>query len=62
MRTNMQAIANSGHGRVVLTWTDPHFVLQWAPEPTGVYTGVPGTASPYTNSATGSQQFYRLKY
>jgi len=30
------------------------------PAVTGVYTNVPGAASPYTNAITGSQEFFRL--
>jgi hypothetical protein len=46
--------------RIVLTWSDPRFVLQSAPEPAGAYTNVPNATSPYTNSVTGARQFFRL--
>jgi uncharacterized repeat protein (TIGR03803 family) len=45
---------------VILTWTNAFFSLQSAPAVTGVYTNVPGAASPYTNAITGSQEFFRL--
>jgi uncharacterized repeat protein (TIGR03803 family) len=45
---------------VVLTWNDPSFVLQAAPAVTGTYTNIPGATSPYTNTITGPQQFFRL--
>jgi hypothetical protein len=46
---------------MVLTWGNPAFSLQVAPTPTDIYTNVPGAASPYTNTITGSQMFFRLK-
>lgn len=45
---------------VVLSWSDPAFVLQASPEAAGVYTNVPGAASPYTNAMSGDQMFFRL--
>jgi hypothetical protein len=47
---------------VVLSWNDPAsaFALQAAPATTGVFTNVPGAASPYTNAITGTQLFFRL--
>jgi hypothetical protein len=46
---------------VILTWTNALFALQSAPAVTGVYTNVPGAASPYTNAITAPQRFYRLE-
>lgn len=46
---------------LILTWSEPSFVLQSAPKVTGVFTNVPGAASPYTNSVTGPAKFFRLK-
>jgi hypothetical protein len=46
---------------VILTWTDPAFALQAAPEAAGPYTNVPGATSPFTNAIAGDQQFFRLK-
>jgi len=47
---------------VTLSWNDPAsvFALQAAPAATGVFTNVPGAASPYTNAITGAQQFFQL--
>ncbi len=46
---------------VVLSWADPAFHLQAAPDPSGVYTNVPSATSPYTNSFTDAQMFFRLE-
>ncbi len=46
---------------VVLSWVDPAFHLQAAPDPSGVYINVPGATSPYTNSFADAQMFFRLK-
>lgn len=45
---------------VVLNWTDAAFGLQSAPAITGTFTNVPGATSPYTNSISGGQRFFRL--
>lgn len=50
------------NGTVVLSWSSAAFSLQAAPAADGVYTNVPGATSPYTNAATGSQEFFRLKW
>jgi hypothetical protein len=54
-------IQMAGHA-VVLSWTDPAtvFALQAAPAAAGVFTNVPGSASPYTNAITDAPQFFRL--
>jgi uncharacterized repeat protein (TIGR03803 family) len=44
----------------VLSWNDPSFILQAASAVTGSYTNIPGATSPYTNTITGPQQFFRL--
>jgi hypothetical protein len=44
----------------VLSWTDPTFGLQAAPTVNGTFTNIPSATSPYTNSMTGTQQFFRL--
>ncbi len=46
--------------QLVLSWTNAGFNLQSAPAVTGTFTNVPGATSPYTNGATGAQQFFRL--
>jgi uncharacterized repeat protein (TIGR03803 family) len=48
-------------GKMVLNWTDATFALQAAPTVAGSFTNVPGAASPYTNTITGAQQFFRLQ-
>jgi uncharacterized repeat protein (TIGR03803 family) len=52
-------IAMAGEA-VVLSWTGSAFALQAAPTLAGVFTTVPGATSPYTNSITGAEQFFRL--
>lgn len=47
-------------GRVVLSWDDPAFSLQSAPEAARGYTNIPAAASPYTNVIIGGRQFFRL--
>jgi len=46
---------------IILTWTNPSFVLQSASQPSGVYSAMPGTASPFTNTISGPAKFFRLK-
>lgn len=46
---------------MVLSWANAAFGLQSAPFVSGTFTNVSGATSPYTNSITGSQQFFRLK-
>jgi hypothetical protein len=54
-------ITQSGN-QLVLSWpTNAAFSLQSAPFVTGAYTNVPGATSPYTNSMTGPQQYFRLQ-
>jgi hypothetical protein len=48
-------------GQIVLSWSNPIFVLQAAPAAAGTYTNVPGATSPYTNNLTGSQMVFRLQ-
>lgn len=47
--------------KVILSWTNPAFVLQSAHAVIGAYTNVLGATSPYTNAVSGSQLFFRLK-
>jgi hypothetical protein len=44
---------------IALTW--PNGTLQSAPTLLGPWSDVPGAASPYSNIATGLQQFFRLR-
>ena len=46
---------------IVLSWTNPAFSLWAAPTCSGIYTNVAGATSPYTNSFSGRQQFFRLQ-
>lgn len=46
--------------KLVLSWINPNFLLQSAPAVTGPFSTISGAASPYTNSFTGSQQYFRL--
>jgi hypothetical protein len=50
------------NGELVLSWGNPQFVLQSAPTLTGTFTTIPGANSPYTNSLSGSEAYFRLKY
>jgi hypothetical protein len=52
-----QVIGNN----LVLSWNNPAFALQAAPAVTGLYTNIVGATSPYTNSISGVQKFFRLK-
>jgi len=52
-------IQSSGQA-VILSWSTPAFSLQSAPAVTGTYTNVPDATSPYTNTISGPQQFFRL--
>lgn len=53
-------ILQSSGQAVILSWSNPAFSLQAAPAVTGTYTNVLGATSPYTNSITCPQQFFRL--
>jgi len=46
--------------QLVLSWTNTGFGLQSAPSLTGPFTNIPNASTPYTNSATQSQQYFRL--
>ncbi len=45
---------------IVLSWTNPAFVLQASPTASGVFTNIPTATSPYTNTIISSQKFFRL--
>ncbi len=47
---------------LVLTWGAPLFALQSAPSLDGPWATIPGATSPYTNSITDAQKYFRLKY
>lgn len=46
---------------LVLTWDDPSFTLESAPEATGTYLPVSDAVSPYSTTLTGPRRFFRLK-
>jgi hypothetical protein len=45
--------------QIVLSWTNAAFVLQSGPAVTGPFFTI-GASSPYTNTVSGSQRFFRL--
>jgi hypothetical protein len=49
------------NNQLVLSWTNANFILQNAPSVTGPFANIPGATSPYTNSLTAPQQYFRLK-
>jgi hypothetical protein len=46
--------------QLVLDWTNSEFRLQSAPAITGTFTNISNAISPYTNSVSDPQQFFRL--
>ena len=48
-------------GQAVLSWNAPAFSLQSATNVAGPYSTLTGVASPYTNTITGSEMFFRLQ-
>jgi hypothetical protein len=55
VRLGIQMSANN----VILTW--PQGTLQSANAVTGPYRDIPAATSPYTNTVSGAQQFYRVR-
>lgn len=53
---------SSSSGNVTLTWANPAFSLQAAPNVTGTYTNVTGATSPYTVPASGNARYFRLAW
>jgi hypothetical protein len=49
----------NGHS-LNLSWPAP-FVLQSAPTPAGPFTDLPGAVSPFTQTASGSMKFFRIR-
>ncbi|NGO38836.1 hypothetical protein G4L39_05430 [Limisphaera ngatamarikiensis] len=45
---------------LVLSWSDPRFVLQAAPTVTGPWTNVPAASSPYTHTIGSGLLYFRL--
>jgi len=54
-------MARQQNNSLVLSWTNSLFGLQSARNMAGPFVTLPAAASPYTNAANGSPQFYRLK-
>ena len=46
--------------QLVMAWTNSAFSLQSAPAIAGPFANILGATSPYTNSTTGPQQYFRL--
>jgi len=53
---NIQLSGNN----VVLTWEDPSFSLQAAPDLTATFTNIPAATSPYQETVDGQPKYYRL--
>jgi outer membrane protein assembly factor BamB len=49
------------NNQLVITWNSPSCTLQSSPSITGAFTNIIGASSPFTNSTSGSQQFFRLQ-
>jgi hypothetical protein len=47
-------------GSLVLSWTNSSFSLAAASVVTGPYNKILGATSPYTNSISGSEKYFRL--
>ena len=47
--------------RLVLTWSNPAFTLQSAPDVSGAFADIQTATSPYTNVVLGSERYFRLK-
>ena len=47
-------------GQLILTWPAP-YILQFSPNVVGPYTDVNGATSPYTNTFTGPEGYFRLR-
>ncbi len=48
------------NNQLVLSWTNAGFSLESAPAPTATFTNILDSTSPYTNSMTSAQQYFRL--
>ena len=58
LNTTHLSIVNAG-GKIVVTW--PAGTLQMATSLRGPYSNVSGATSPYTNSVSGTSQYYRAQ-
>lgn len=50
-----------GRTNVVLSWTGSAYSLYSAPAVNGTFTKITGATSPYTNSITGTQKYFKLE-
>jgi hypothetical protein len=48
-------------GQLKLSWLNPCYGLQSAPDITGTFTNISGATNPHTNAVINGQQYYRLK-
>jgi hypothetical protein len=46
---------------IVLSWTNPDFLLQTAPTVGSTFTNISGATTPYTSAVTAPQQYFRLQ-
>lgn len=53
-------LCQTGTNQLILSWIDSTFALQTAGSLTETFTNIPGATSPYTNSVSNVQQFFRL--
>lgn len=51
---------SAASGNITLTWNNPAFTLQAAPNVTGTYTNIVSATSPYIVPASGTSRFFRL--
>jgi hypothetical protein len=60
-RQPIQLNIQPANSALVLSWSNPTFLLQAAPNTTGTFTNIPGATSPRTNTPGAPQQFFRLR-
>jgi uncharacterized repeat protein (TIGR03803 family) len=58
--TPVPLTAQTAKNVLVLSWENPAFSLQSAPESTGAYATIQGATSPHTNALSEPHRFYRL--
>jgi hypothetical protein len=54
-------IQNLGNGQFSLQWTNGGTLLETTNVPSGTWQAVSGATSPYTNTLTGAQKFFRVQ-
>ena len=55
------SIQNLGNGQFRLEWPNGGTLLETTNVVSGTWLPIPGATSPYTNSLTGAQKFYRVQ-